>query len=1037
MISDFVHLNVHTCFSLLEGASSVGDIVERAAAHGYRQLAVTDTNGLYGAVPFMRKAKAFGIRPILGAEIVHGGKRAVCLARNRRGYASLCRMITERKLREKFSLADSLVRNQDGLFILSHCSDLLASLVAKVEPGSLFREVRRLGESDSFLSKSPIANQHSTIVNRLPCVATNNVHFTSPGRHDIHRLLTAVRMNKLLSEVRPSEVVSAEAWLKSPGEMARRFGRDAEGRRAMINSRRIAEACEVEIESKTPIFPEFFAVEDMRRRFAGETPYSALCRLAFRGARRRYRPISPDVVKRLEYELDVIHRLGFAEYFLIVWDIVTFALRKEIPVVGRGSAANSLVAYCLGITSVDPIRYKLTFERFLNLSRSDCPDIDLDLCWRRRDEVIHYIYNRYGDGCAAMVCNHNTYQARSAFRDAARVMGLPIGEINRLSSRLPRFAVSGIRDALERFPESRDFPAEEEPYRGILACAEAIDGFPRHLSIHAGGIVIGKGPLTSYVPLERAAKGIVITQYEKNAIEAIGLVKIDLLGHRTLSVVRDTLETLERTRGVRIVAEKIPDGDVRTAAVLRAGRTIGCFQIESPGMRSLLRMLRAENRLDVIHALSLIRPGPSASGMKERFVRRRVGEEPTAYADPRLAPVLAETFGVMLFQEDILKVAEAVAGFTLEEGDLLRKAISKDRSPKRIATLRPRFVLGAVRHGVRRGAAEDIWDLIANFAGYSYCKAHAVTYGHIAYRAAWLKAHYPAEFLAAVMSNRAGFYAPGEYLEEARRWGVRILPPDVNRSAIRHTGAKGVLRVGLAQVKGLARRTLKNIVRARAVRPFACLEDFHDRTEASASETENLILCDAMGCFGETRPQLMWRLRLLRCTGAAVRRRASDGDMFGDRSAGDAWRGRRPPVVPILAEYPVERRIALEQRILGLAISGHPIRMFQEALSKQAVVASNDLSRYVGKRVTVAGWLIAARRAVTKNGEYMKFLTIEDCHGTMEVTLFPKIYRRFGHRVAGGGGCLVRGRVESDRGVLGITAEWVGTVDASLPYVLS
>ena len=555
-----------------------------------------------------------------------------------------------------------------------------------------------------------------------------------------------------------------------------------------------------------------------------------------------------------------------------MWDIVNFALRKGIPIVGRGSAANSLVAYCLGITSADPLAHDLYFERFLNRSRTDCPDIDLDLCWRRRDEVLNYVYERHGADRVAMVSNHNTYQARSAFRDVARVFGLPIEEINRLSAMLPHYSAESIRDAKELFPEARDFPLDREPYRTIVARAEALDGFPRHLSIHIGGIVIGDRPLTDYLPLERATKGIVVTQFEMNAVEAIGLVKIDLLGHRSLSLIADTVVAVKRNRGAAVALPQIPDGDRETAALLRAGRTIGCFQIESPGMRSLLQMIRAENRLDVIHALSLIRPGPSGSGMKERFVRRRLGEEPTAYLDPRLEKVLGDTYGVMLFQEDILKVAAVIAGFTLEDGDTLRQAISKKRSPERIAALQERFLRGAAERGVRRETAEEIWKLIQNFAGYSYCKAHAVTYGAISYQAAYLKAHYPAEFLCAVMANQGGFYETREYLEEARRWGVRILPPDVTLSGVQHCAGgtmlegrrtPGCIRIGLAQVKGISQRALNSILHARAQRPFASLRDFYFRTQVNDSETERLILCGALGSLGRTRPQLLWELRLL------------------------------------------------------------------------------------------------------------------------------------------------------------------------------
>jgi DNA-directed DNA polymerase III PolC len=708
MKSAFIHLNVHTNYSLLSGAGRVEELLGRAREMGSDALAITDTNGLYGAMLFLSKARELGIKPILGAQFECDSGVAVCLASDREGYSNLCRVITARHLDESFSLADALVRWQEGLFILTPDVALLRRLAGRIRDGRLFHEIQYYSDPTEEIFPD------------IPPIATNNVHFVSPDGREMHRLLTAIRKNKLLSEVMPNEMAPPDAWLKSADEMLRRFSGSRIGREAVANTRRIADACNLELETGKPIFPQFFSLKDIPPELAGETPRTALRKLALQGMHERYPLPSPEVFKRLDYELAVIDDLHFSEYFLIVWDIVNFALRKNIPIVGRGSAANSLVAYCLGITSADPLAHNLYFERFLNRSRRDCPDIDLDLCWRRRDEVLNYVYERHGADHVAMGSNHNTYQARSAFRDVARVFGLPIEEINRLSAMLPSYSAESIRDAKELFPESRDFPLDREPYRTLVARAEALDGFPRHLSIHSGGIVIGDRPLTHYLPLERSTKGLVVTQYEMNGVEAVGLVKIDLLGHRSLSVIADTVEAVKKNWSVGIELPGIPDGDRATAALLRAGRTIGCFQIESPGMRSLLQMIHAENRLDVIHALSLIRPGPSGSGMKERFVRRRLGEEPTVFLDPRLEKVLGDTYGVMLFQEDILKVAAVIAGFTLEEGDALRQAISKKRSPERMAALQQRFMHGAAACGVRRETAEEIWKLMQNFASYSY-----------------------------------------------------------------------------------------------------------------------------------------------------------------------------------------------------------------------------------------------------------------------------------------------------------------------------
>ncbi|MBM4049401.1 MAG: DNA polymerase III subunit alpha, partial [Planctomycetes bacterium] len=664
---------------------------------------------------------------------------------------------------------DALLKYQNGLFILSSTASLLERLANQIPAGRLFVEVQKYPASTTAPNpKSQIQNPKLA----LPPVATNNVIFLDPSRYLTHRVLAAIRENILLDDVSDADAAHPEAYFKSPDQMAALF-RDLP--EALANTIRIADACNLELELGKPHFPHY----DLP---PGESPYSYLCKLAFDGACERYRPIRPEVLQRLQYELDVINKLGFPEYFLIVWDIVQFARRNGIPICGRGSAADSLVAYALGITSVDPLKFDLYFERFLNLSRSDCPDIDLDLCWRRRDEVLKYVYEKYGAERVAMIANHNTYQARSAFRDVARVFGLPLGEINSLAAALPYSSVASIRDAIRLFPETRDFPIDREPYKTIVQIAETIDGFPRHLSIHVGGIVIGDKHLTSYLPLERATKGLIITQYDMGPVEELGLVKIDLLGQRSLTVITDTIKALKGNLGIEIDLASLPDGDPKTVGLLRTGRTIGCFQIESPGMRNLLQMIQAQNIRDVIMALSLIRPGPSGSGMKGHFIRRRLGLEKPSYLAPQLRDVLKDTYGVMLYQEDILKVAEAVAGFTLTEGDELRKAISKKRSPERIRQLATKFMDGARQRGIAEKPAAELWTLITNFANYSYCKAHATTYGHIAYQAVYLKAHYPAEFLAAVLSNRSGFYEPREYVEEARRLGVRILLPDINES---------------------------------------------------------------------------------------------------------------------------------------------------------------------------------------------------------------------------------------------------------------
>ena len=961
MKNNFVHLHVHTNYSLLRGAMRIPDAVARCKELGMSALAITDTNGLYGAVAFYLQAREMGIKPILGAEIEWNGATVVCLARNLEGYRNLCRLITARELQEDFDLVQAVVRHQEGLIILSSTPALLECLAPDLPRDSLYVELQIFsGQAASvFINAAPEpakrtgggaaapeprtlnpfvpravraklamrgrAGDLRLLARRLglPTVATNDVHGLTVDDYLTHCIVSAVRENILLSELQPSQIAHPEAYLKSPDEMAELFSYMPE---AIENTQRIADECNFDWPMGRPIFPKADVPP-------GETAVSHLRQIALAGAAERYRPVRDEVRARLDHELDVIEKLGFSGYFIVVWGIVQEARRRGIPIVGRGSAADSLVSYCLGITRADPLHYNLYFERFLNPARTDPPDIDLDMCWRRRDEVLDYVYRRYGEDHVAMVANHNMYQARSAFRDIARVFGLPLAEIDDLSAALPHDSAENIRKLIGLYPETRRFPIGDEPYRTIVSIAERIGGFPRHLGIHVGGMVVGERPLTDYVPLQRATKGIVITQYEMTAIEKVGLVKMDLLGQRSLSAISDTAAAVRR-RGVPLDLDTLPDGDPLVAKFASEGRTLGCFQIESPGMRNLLKMMKARTRDDLIVALSLIRPGPSASGMKERYIRRRLGLERPVYPCPELEPVLRETYGILLYQEHILKVAEAVAGFTLAEGDQLRKAITKERSPERIGALRERFLAGAARRSGKGDAAlkscvplsqqtaADIWENIIHFAGFSFNKAHAVTYGQLAYEAVYLKSHFPAEYMAAVMSNLSGYYAPRVHLEEARRMGVRILHPDVNESEYRHTagivartndvnavssggaeedspgrkpwvsrhnncldpegrqkvaqgfspgfpgfpewqkgrGGNGYIRIGFMQVRDLARSTIEAILKGRAQGPFTSLRNFLNRVRITRPEAENLILCGAFDSLGLPRPALLWEL---------------------------------------------------------------------------------------------------------------------------------------------------------------------------------
>ena len=916
--SGFVHLHVRSEHSHLYGASRLDELIGTARGLGYHELALTDRNGLYGAIAFYQKAREAGLKPVLGVEIDHASGRAVLLARGLEGYRAICRLVSAFGLNPGFDLAEAVAADHGDIYVLVPDAALLAKLDGRIEGGRLFALLEEFGDRSTRLYNDGLAR--SATRRNIPLAASGAVAFHVPGRWEAHRTLRAIATLMTVADVPRGELAHPKAWLKGPEEMAALFRACPE---AVTNAIRIAADCNLELPLGRPIFPKATLPE-------GETAYSHLAKLAFAGLKRRYRPLRPDAVRRLEMELSVIDQLGFSDYFLIIHEIVAWTRGRGIPVVARGSAAGSLVTYALGISAVDPLAYGLLFERFLNLERPDCPDIDLDIAWESRDEVIDHIYQAYGNGRVAMISTHQTFQAKSAFREVAKAHGLPPEEVDRLSSRLPYYSATGIRDAVLSFPECRDFPVGRPDIARILELAATIDSFPRHLSVHVGGLVIGDRPLTDYLPLQVAAKGIVIAQYEAEAVEAMGLVKMDILAQRSLSIIQTAVREIEKNHGVRIDPEAIQDGDEASAAILARGDTFGCFQIESPGMRNLLKMMGARQRMDVILGLSLIRPGPASSGMKDKFVKRRRGLEPPEHLHPALRDVLGETYGVMLYQEDVIRVAQAVAGFTLAEGDRLRRVLSKGAAPSELESWRNRFVLGAIASGARREQAETLWERVANFAAYSYCKAHACTYGEISYRSVYLRAHYPAEFAAAVLANQAGYYERRTYLEDARRRGCPILGPDVNASGVEPATewlehfAGGLarrsvaVRMGLMDVRGLAERTMRAIVAGRtADGPYASVADFLCRARPSREEAENLALGGAFDAFGLTRPQALWQAHTF--SPAACQ----PGPLLGDMAA-----RAEPTPCPDLPDYSPIEKLKIEQHVLGMTPSANPMAVY-------------------------------------------------------------------------------------------------------------
>jgi DNA polymerase-3 subunit alpha/error-prone DNA polymerase len=983
----------------MRGTASPRQLCRAARQLGYDRLALTDTDNLYGLWPFLKACREEGITPVIGAEVTDPGRgrRAVCLVETEAGYRNLCRLLTRRHLEaEAFDLETDLAARVEGLAVLT------------VDPGLLAAWHAAGVMVAAAMPRRPLAAGHPLRVaaRRLgvPVVAVPGSYFIRPDDIAVHRLLRAIDRNTCLSRLRPETIAPADAWLAAPGEVRRRFAACPEA----------LDAAATAAERLTFTGPRFGTVLPP---LPGNGAHSAGERLraeAYAGARRRYgNELSEAVVERIERELAVIVPMGFAAYFLIVRDIVALSPRT----CGRGSGAASLVAYCLGITNVCPLKHNLYFERFLNPGRSDPPDIDVDFAWDERDAVLETVLARHR-GHAAMVANHVRFQPRMAVREVAKVYGLSEAEIGRVTRRLPWYwraedTHADLLTELKRQPETRalEFPP---PWPEILGYARRIIGAPRHLSVHPGGVVITPRPIDDYVPIERAPKGVPIIQWEKDAAEDAGLVKIDLLGNRSLGVIRDALADL-RANGTALDESRWePEDDFATQQAVAQGRTMGCFYIESPAMRQLQQKSRVGDFEHLVIHSSIIRP--AANDYIREYIRRLHGG-PWDPIHPRLADVLEETFGLMVYQEDVSRAAVALAGFSHAEADGLRKILSKKDRELQLRDYARRFREGARAQGVSAEQTTAVWDMMMSFDGYSFCKPHSASYARVSFQAAFLKVHHPAEFMAAVISNQGGFYSAFAYVSEARRLGLEVLPPDVNASEARWTGRQAALRVGLLSIKGLSAETRERIVVCRKGRAYAGLGDFLERVRPDAAEWRALVHCGALDGLapGAGRGELLWEAARRRQARPTAGRAARSRSLFEAPGAED----RNPRLPPDDARERLRREFA----VLGFLCDRHPMELYADAVQRAGAFKAVDVPRRVGKRVRFAGWLITGKVVETKKGEPMEFLTFEDETGLVEATFFPAAYRRFCHLLDRERPYLLSGKVDEDWGAVTLTVE--------------
>ncbi|HYR52237.1 MAG TPA: DNA polymerase III subunit alpha [Candidatus Dormibacteraeota bacterium] len=998
MASPFAHLHVHSHYSLMRGTERLEALAEAARQRGMDRFALTDTNALYGFVFYRQICDEWGLKPIAGAEVLEsaasgrgaapgeGPARAVLLARGRDGYRSLCHVLTARHLDPNFSLEHAVREHASSLVLLSEQRPLLSALrdalpvYAELVPG---RDDRPL--------------LHWARKQELACVATNDVHFVDRAHHRLHHTLRAIARNTTLDRVPRADLAEPERSFLSASEMEGRFPHAPE---ALENAARLARECEADWPMGKTVFPSY----PLERGEAFEI-LRARCEA---GILHRYgRDPSPEVLSRLDRELAIIRDKGFADYFLIVEAITSRTPR----ICGRGSGAASIVAYLLGITHVDPVRHNLFFERFLSPIRKDPPDIDVDFAWDERDQIQLDVLAENGAPVrAAMVANHVGFRAKAAIHEIAKVYGLPEAEIMNVTRRLQgHWGVEDPIDGMSGRARFRDVDFEP-PWPEILAQAEALDGHPRHLAVHSGGIVIVPGELADHVPVEIAPKGVPIVQWEKDQVEEFGLVKMDLLGNRSLAVIRDALQAVERNAGLEIDERSWnPIDDPATQRLMAAGDTIGVFYAESSSMRQLQRKA-GKGDFDhlVIHS-SMIRP--AANSYIQEYVRRLRGG---AYdpLHPALRHTLDETYGIMCYQEDITKVSMELAGLSLAEAEGMRKALGQKRPVKPLREYMGDFYAGASARGVDREVIDKVWHMILSFAGYSFCKPHSASYALVSFRSGWLRAHYPAEFMAAVITNQGGYYDTFAYVSEARRMGLRVLPPDVNQSAREYAGREREMRIGLMQIKGLHAEAIAAVLRERErAGPFASFEDLTRRVALHFSDAELLVkagACDSIA-RGRTRAELLWSLYLeagaVRATGTL--------DLFAPQ----------PLAVPHADAYDKDTMLRHEVETLGFLWSVHPLAPYERALRGRGAIAAKDLDRHVGERISILGWHVTSKLVHDKNERLMEFIGFEDTTAIYDATFFADAYERFCHLLATNRPFLLTGRVEEDFGVCSLRVE--------------
>ena len=1051
----FTHLHVHTEYSLLDGSNKIKEYVKRLKELGMDSGAITDHGVMFGVIDFYKEAKAQGIKPILGCEVyvapnsrfdkeVTGGEdryyHLVLLAENNQGYSNLMKIVS-RGFTEGYYYkprVDMEVLNQfhEGIICLSAC---LAGEVQRDISKGLYDEAKKaalryeacFGKGNYFLELQDHGIPEQKTVNAalvrmskeldIPLVATNDIHYTYAEDAQAHDILLCIQTSKLVTDTNRMRYEGGQYYVKSELEMRQLFPYAQE---ALDNTAKIADRCNVEIEFGVTKLPKFDVPE-------GYDSWSYLNKLCFDGLAERYPDDDGKLADKLHYELGVIQKMGYVDYFLIVWDFINWAKSHDIPVgPGRGSAAGSIVSYCLHITNIDPIRYNLLFERFLNPERVSMPDIDIDFCYERRQEVIEYVERKYGKDKVVQIVTFGTLAAKGVIRDVARVLDMPYNFADSISKMVPNELNMTLNRALELNPELRNLYEQNEQVHYLIDMCKKLEGLPSHTSMHAAGVVICQKPADEFVPLSRGSDGAITTQFTMTTIEELGLLKMDFLGLRTLTVIKNAVRNVEKTHGIVIDVDKIDYDDKKVLASLGTGKTDGVFQLESQGMKNFMKELKPQNLEDVIAGISLYRPGPM--DFIPSYIKGKNNPDLVTYETPQLEPILAPTYGCIVYQEQVMQIVRDLGGYTMGRSDLVRRAMSKKKAYV-MEKERANFVHGNAEEGVpgceangiAPEIAEHIYGTMMDFAKYAFNKSHAACYAVVAYQTAYLKYYYPVEFMAALLTSVIDNPTKvSEYIMVCRNMNIQILPPDINEGEAGFSVSGNAIRHALTAIKNIGRPVIDAIVKERTEHgKFDSLKNFIERTaglDVNKRAIEHFIKSGAFDSFGCTRRQLMSVYVQILDSIQNGKKGVMSGQMSLFDIVSEEEKAELEIKMPDVGEYDKELLLSFEKEVLGFYVSGHPMEEYEALWSKYITARTTDFyldeetHRTVvedGSRVTIGGMIMDKKIKYTKNDQIMAFLTVEDMVGSVEVIVFPKDYEKNSYKLTDENKVFIQGRV--------------------------